>query len=171
MAVDMFLKLGDIDGESRDDAHRDWIDVLAWSWGASIDAGSAAAGRRGGGASRPMVQDMSLTKWIDSASADELVALLSAERIASAELEVRRAGASAGKGTGTYLRISLTDVLVTSVSTGGSGGEDRLTENISLNFGGVTFSYTEQDDTGADRPVDTVTYDVARDAVTDETVG
>ena len=32
-AVDMFLKIGDIKGESTDDKHKGEIDVLAWSWG------------------------------------------------------------------------------------------------------------------------------------------
>jgi hypothetical protein len=40
------------------------------------------------------------------------------------------------------------EVLVTSISTGGSGGEDRLTENVTLNFGKVTFAYTPQDSKG-----------------------
>ena len=35
MAVDMFLKIGDIKGESADDKHAGEIDVLAWSWGMS----------------------------------------------------------------------------------------------------------------------------------------
>jgi type VI secretion system secreted protein Hcp len=39
-------------------------------------------------------------------------------------------------------------VLISSLSTGGSGGEDRLTENVTLNFGKFTFTYTPQDPTG-----------------------
>ena len=35
MAVDMFIKIGDIKGESRDKTHKEEIDVLAWSWGMS----------------------------------------------------------------------------------------------------------------------------------------
>ena len=31
--VNMFLKIDDVKGESRDDKHKDEIDVLAWSWG------------------------------------------------------------------------------------------------------------------------------------------
>jgi type VI secretion system secreted protein Hcp len=40
--------------------------------------------------------------------------------------------------------IKMTDVLITSISTGGSGGEDRLTENVSLNFAKVEVVYTPQ---------------------------
>jgi type VI secretion system secreted protein Hcp len=33
MAVDMFIKIGALGGESKDKAHKGEIDVLAWSWG------------------------------------------------------------------------------------------------------------------------------------------
>ena len=33
MAVDYFLKIDGIDGESQDDKHKDWIEVLSFSWG------------------------------------------------------------------------------------------------------------------------------------------
>ena len=36
------------------------------------------------------------------------------------------------------------DVIVTSVSTGGSGGEDRLTENVTLNFATFKIEYQPQ---------------------------
>ena len=47
-----------------------------------------------------------------------------------------------------YLVIKMTEVMVTAVSTGGSGGEDRLTENVTLNFAKVEVTYTPQDKTG-----------------------
>ena len=43
----------------------------------------------------------------------------------------------------------MTKVMITSVSTGGSGGEDKLTENVSLNFArGEAVDYIEQNETG-----------------------
>lgn len=49
---------------------------------------------------------------------------------------------------GPVVTYRLEQILVTSLSTGGSNGEDQLTENLSLNFakfeysvGGATFSY------------------------------
>jgi type VI secretion system secreted protein Hcp len=50
--------------------------------------------------------------------------------------------------------------IVTSVSTGGSGGEDRLTENVSLNFGKVKVEYFLQDDKGAVKSGGEYTYDM-----------
>ncbi|HYZ71955.1 MAG TPA: type VI secretion system tube protein Hcp, partial [Chthoniobacterales bacterium] len=66
MAVDMFLKINGVDGESKDKAHSKQIDVLAWSWGLS-NTGSAHVGG-GAGSGKVNVQDISITKWVDSAS-------------------------------------------------------------------------------------------------------
>ena len=67
MAVDMFLKLNGVDGESQDKAHGKEIDILAWSWGMS-NSGSAHVGG-GAGSGKVSVQDLSVTKYIDSSSA------------------------------------------------------------------------------------------------------
>src|SRR3546814_7135183 len=64
-----------------------------------------------------------------------------------ATLVVRKAG---GANPLKYLMIKMTKVMVTAVSTGGSGGEDRLTENITLNFAQVHLKYTAQKDDGSE---------------------
>jgi type VI secretion system secreted protein Hcp len=53
------------------------------------------------------------------------------------------------------------EVIIGSVSTGGSGGEDRLTENVTLNFGKVTVDYKEQTKTGTGGAAPTMTWDIA----------
>jgi type VI secretion system secreted protein Hcp len=138
MAVDMFLKIKDIKGEAKDKTHKDTIDVLAWSWGAS-NSGSTHIGG-GGGSGKVNVQDLSLTKYIDKSSPELFYHCCSGKHIGEALLTVRKAGDTPLE----YLKITLTDVMVTSVSTGGSGGEDRLTENVTLNFAAVKVHYTEQ---------------------------
>ena len=55
----------------------------------------------------------------------------------------------------------MNDVLVSSVSTGGSGGEDRLTENISLNFRKVKYSYKMQKPDGSGDTAKEFTWDIA----------
>jgi type VI secretion system secreted protein Hcp len=61
-----------------------------------------------------------------------------------------------------YVTIELSEgVLVTSVSTGGSGGDERLTENITLHFGKFKYSFQPQDDTGkASGGTKDFTYDI-----------
>lgn len=143
MAVDMFFKIGDIKGESADDKHKDEIDVLAWSWGMS-NTGTTHTGT-GGGAGKVNVQDISFTKHIDASSNALLQACCTGKHYPEATLTVRKAG---GKPL-EYVVLKLEEVLVTSVSTGGSGGEDRLTENVTLNFAKFMYKYQPQDKTGA----------------------
>jgi|SRR3954465_7973216 len=146
MAVDMFIKLKDIEGESRDSKHGKEIDVLAWSWGMS-NSGNAHLGG-GLGAGKVNVQDLSLTKYVDKSSAVLMGACATGKHIPEALLTVRKAGEKPLE----YLKIALTDVLITSLSTGGSGGEDRLTENVTLNFAKYEIEYNEQDQKGAVAP-------------------
>ena len=54
----------------------------------------------------------------------------------------------------------MTDVLITSFSTGGSGGEDRLTENVTLNFAKVQVTYKEQAAKGGAGKAPTVAWDI-----------
>src|SRR4051812_15713662 len=148
MAVDMFIKIGDLKGESRDKVHKEQIDVLAWSWGMS-NSGSAHMGG-GAGAGKANVQDVSFTKYIDKASPPLMLACCNGKHFSEATLYVRKAGEKPLE----YLTLTLTEVMVTAVSTGGSGGEDRLTENVTLNFAKVKVNYVEQKPDGGagDKP-------------------
>lgn len=143
MAVDMFIKIGDIKGESADSVHKDEIDVLAWSWGMS-QSGSMHTGG-GGGSGKVNIQDLSLTKYVDKASPNLMQFCSSGKHYPEAKLTVRKAGDKPVE----YLIITMTDVLVSSVSTGGSGGEDRLTENVTLNFAKVKVDYQAQKSDGS----------------------
>jgi type VI secretion system secreted protein Hcp len=156
MAVDMFLKLGDIKGEAKGDGHKEEIDVLAWSWGMS-NSGTAHMGG-GAGAGKVNVQDLSFTKYIDKASPDLMLRCCNGGHIPEATLVVQKSG---GDKPLDYLKVTLTDLMVTSVSTGGSGGEDRLTENVTLNFAKVKVQYTEQTEKGTAGAKPAMTWDIA----------
>src|SRR5215475_1459898 len=156
MAVDMFIKVGDLKGESKDAKHKGEIDVLAWSWGVS-NSGSAHVGG-GAGAGKANVQDLSFTKYLDLSSPDLLLACCNGKHFPEATLTVRKAGENPLE----YLKIKLTEVLVTSVSTGGSGGEDRLTENVTLNFAKVNVDYIEQTATGGEGAKPKMGWDISK---------
>lgn len=145
MSVDMFLKCDSLKGESQDHAHTGEIDVLAWSWGASNSGTTHMGG--GGGAGKVNVQDVSVTKYVDNSSTDLLLHCCNGKHIPEMILTVRKAGEKPLE----YVIITMKDCLISSISTGGSGGEDRLTENVGINFATVEVQYTEQkkDGTGA----------------------
>lgn len=155
MAVDIFMLIKGVKGESVDKVHKGQIDVLAWSWGVS-NSGTFHVGG-GGGAGKANVQDLSFTKYVDTASADLQLACMNGKHFPEAKLIVRKAGEKPLE----YILVTLTNVLVTSVSTGGSGGEDRLTENVTLNFGKVQFEYKVQDDKGTGKDGGQYTWDIA----------
>ena len=131
MAMDMFIKIDDVKGESKDAKHKESIDVLAWSWGMS-NSGSAHVGG-GAGAGKVNVQDLSLTKYIDFSSTALALACFNGKHYDKAVLTIRKAGEKPLE----YVKITMEEVMVSAVSTGGSGGEDRLTENVTLNFAKV----------------------------------
>lgn len=143
MAIDAFIKLGDIKGESSVKGHADEIDVLAWSWGLS-QSGTTHMGK-GGGAGKVNVQDLSFTHYVDAASANLIRSCCVGKHFPEAKIILRKAG----ENPLDYLTITLKEVIITSVSTGGSKGEERLTENVTLNFAEFTYSYQPQDGKGA----------------------
>lgn len=143
MAVDMFLELEGIKGESQDSKHKDTIDVLAFSWGAS-QSGTTHMGS-GSGSGKVQVQDLSVTKYVDKASPPLLFNCCNGKHIPKGKLIVRKAGEHPVE----YIVIEVENIIVTHISTGGSGGEDRLTENIALNFRKFEFKYTIQNKDGS----------------------
>jgi len=149
MAVDMFMRVGDVKGESLDKSHKDEIDVLAWSWGLSQSGTMHSGG--GGGAGKASIQDLSFTKYIDKASPNLMYACCSGKHYKDAVMTVRKAGENPIE----YVKFTMQKVIVTSMSTGGSGGEDRLTENCTLNFATVKVEYSPQKPDGsADAAID-----------------
>ncbi len=158
MAIDMFLKIegnGDPKGEAQDKSHKDEIDILAWSWGMSQSGTTHMGG--GGGSGKVSVQDLSVTKYVDASTPSLLLACADGGHFDKALLTVRKAG----KTPLEYIKIEMKDIIVTSVSTGGSGGEDRLTENVSLNFSQVKVTYTPQGKDGKGGSSDDFGWDIA----------
>ena len=150
MAVDMFLKLGDIAGDSSDAVaappskkpHKGEMDVLAWSWGMSQSASTHYGS--GGGTGKVNVQDLSITKRIDKASPNLVKFCCQGKHFPEATLTVRKAGENPIE----YYVIKMKDIIISSVQTGGSGGGDQLTEQLSLNFAEFEVIFTEQDQKG-----------------------
>jgi type VI secretion system secreted protein Hcp len=147
-AVDYFLKIDSIDGESSDDKHKGEIDVQSWSWG-ETNAGTHAGGG-GGGAGKVNMQDFHFVMAINKATTKLMLACSTGQHLPKAVLTCRKAGGSQQE----YLKITMSDVLVSSYSTGGSKGQVVPTENIALNFAKIEFEYKPQKPDGSlDAPV------------------
>jgi type VI secretion system secreted protein Hcp len=155
MAVDVFLKIDGIKGEAQDDKHKDEIDVLAWSWGISQSGTSHMGG--GGGAGKVSVQDLSVTKFMDKATPNLMMYCCNGKHIPQVMLTVRKAGEEPLE----YMKITMEDCLISNVSTGGSGSEDRLTENLALNFAKFKVEYTPQKADGSGDAVIQMGFNIA----------
>ncbi len=138
-----YMKLGDIKGEAQDLGHEEEIDVLSWCWGMSQEA-SAIGG--GGGAGKVNVQDLSFTKYIDKATPKLFESCVKGTRHETATLTLTRTSAGTdGSEPVEYFVITMSDCVVTSVSTCDNGNGDRPTEEVTLNFSQVEVIYTSQD--------------------------
>jgi type VI secretion system secreted protein Hcp len=139
MSGDMFLKLGDIKGESKVDGHIGEIELMSWSWGAT-QSGSTR-GISGLTAGKVNVQDLTFTKLLDTASPNHIGAVCAGTSYPTATLICEKSAGN-GKKAVQYLKISMKDVLISSMALGGSGGSDTHTETVTLNFGSVQTAYT-----------------------------
>jgi type VI secretion system secreted protein Hcp len=138
MAVDIFLKLDGIKGESQDSKHKEEIDVMSYSFGASQSGTMAYGG--GGGAGKVQFQDLSFTHRVDKASPVLFLHCANGGHIKEATLTNRKAG----KEQQEYLVIKLYDVLVSSVQQSDSAGGDLPVDNVTLNFAKIEMEYKEQ---------------------------
>ncbi len=158
MTVDMFLELDKINGETNDKVYgpKKAIDILAWSWGMSQSGTFHVGG--GGGAGKASFQDLSLTKYVDNSTPTLMQKLATGDHVATGVLTIRKAG----KVPLEYIKLKLTKIMVTSLSTGGSGGEDRLTENLTLNFAEFEVIYTPQKPDGSGGTAVPFKFDIAK---------
>ena len=139
-AFNIYLLLDNIKGEVTDVEFRDQINVLSWSEGGS---NLSTIGSSGGGAGKVNFEALTIVKRIDSSSTELRLRMAQGVDIQSAVLSVVRNSGPNSKSN-TFFKIEMTDVLVTSVSAGGSAGSDELTETITLVFGTIKWTYTPQ---------------------------
>ena len=135
MAVDYFLKIDGIQGESQDKTHKNEIEIESFSWGAA-QTGTASHGG-GMGAGRVSVQDFNFMMQVNKASPKLFLACAQGEHIKNAVLTCRKAG----KEQQEFLKVSFTDLMVSSYQTG--GGEAPM-DAIALNFSKMEMEYKEQ---------------------------
>jgi len=145
MAANYFLKFEPdtgVQGESTQKDHKDEIEVLSFSWGVSQAGGFSFSG--GGGNSKANVQDLSVSFRQCKASPKLMEYCATGKHLDKATLTCLKAGGDAQQK---YLEIILTDVVISSYQTGGSGDEMPI-ESMGLNFAKVEEKYYSQDDTG-----------------------
>jgi len=142
-AVDYFLKLDGVPGESMDAKHKDEIHITSCSFGATQHGTMAFGG--GGGAGKVQMQDFHFTKNVDKASPLLMQKCATGEHIKNAVLTLRKAG----KDQQDYCKVTFEDVLVSSYQLSGDANANSLpVDSISLNFAVIKEEYKVQNADG-----------------------
>lgn len=145
MAFDAFLKIDGIDGESTDDQHKDWIELLNFDHG--VDQPTSGSVSSGGSRSSQRVNHASfkITKAIDKATPKILLSCCNGTHIPNITLEICRSGGDKMK----YYEVILEDVMIDSAKmVGNAKGADAAplpVEEVSFNYGKIKWTYTQTD--------------------------
>jgi type VI secretion system secreted protein Hcp len=139
---DAFLKIEGVPGESTDGAHKDWVEVLSYSHSISQPASSTASSSGGATSQRCQHGDFVVVKHLDKTSPKLYEYCSSGQHIKEVVLELCRAGGDKLK----YMEYKLEEVIISGVAPGGNGkdSEGFPTESITLNYGKIKWTYTQQ---------------------------
>src|ERR1043166_1287332 len=137
MAVDAFLKIDGIDGESADKAHEKWIEIDGFSWSANQPV-SSASGTGARTAERVTISDVSITKIIDSSSPHLMLSCCNGKHFPNVKREICEASENKHR----YLLVEMEDVILASYTPSGFKGGDKVGESVGLNFGKIKWEYT-----------------------------
>lgn len=142
MAVDMFLKITDVKGESKDSKHKDECEIESFSWGATQQGASSHG--TGAGAGKVSMNDFHFVMRNNSASPTLFLFCANGKHLKEAKLTCRKAG---GKQEN-FLVVTMFDVLISSYQTGGSQAGEVPMDQISLNYSKIEIDYLAQDEKG-----------------------
>lgn len=142
MAMSMFLQVDGVTGESADSNHTGWIDVSSFTWGAQQPGNMSTGG--GGGAGKVAFSDLHITTKIDKATTTLLKFCANGKHVASVVLSICKSGGEQIE----YSKITLTDVLITSVDYTGSSDGDLIGISYSFQASKVQQQYWVQTSSG-----------------------
>lgn len=171
-AVDYFLKVDGIDGESASDKHKNEIDIESWAFGVTQSGTMAYGG--GGGAGKANFMDFVVTAHVGKHTPKLMAACAGGEHIKEAKMTCQKAG----KEQQEYFTIKLNDCIISSYQAGGvearqgstptlgspraggqagatpglvGGGDTEVvpTDSFSFNYAKVEIEYKEQKPDGS----------------------
>ncbi|HEX3435871.1 MAG TPA: type VI secretion system tube protein Hcp [Pseudacidobacterium sp.] len=150
MAVDYFLDLDGIQGESQDEKFKDKIQLLSWSWGASNV--SSVAGTGGSGAGKVDLSDFSTMTFFDKSTPKLFKSIVKGAHIAKGTLSAVKSGAD-GKP---YLKVNFTEIFVTGLQM--SASSEVPSVSLSFTYNEIGVDYSLQDEKGTLKSTGEVKY-------------
>lgn len=152
MAVDYFLNLDGIQGESQDDQHKNEIQIMSWSWGAAQT--SSVSGTGGSGAGKADLSDFSIMTYFDKATPKFFKSIVAGTHIAKGTMSAIKSGAN-GKP---YLKVDFKELFVSSMQI--SGSSEVPTVSLSFTYNEIKIDYSTQDEKGNLASTGPITYNL-----------
>ncbi|WP_434779539.1 Hcp family type VI secretion system effector [Neisseria sp. Ec49-e6-T10] len=153
MATDMFLKVEGANGESKDSNHKDWTDIISFSWGA-IQPGNATSGG-GGGIGKVNFNDLQVLAKVDKSTPAILKFCATGQHVGKVEVSICKAGGSQIE----YAKITLEEVLVTAVVANGEA-DGGVAVQYSFQAAKVQQQYWEQTAQGGKGAESSMKYNI-----------
>lgn len=141
MAVEIFLTLAGITGESQKKNAEGWIEIFSFSNGASNP--SSVAFGTGSGAGKVDLSSISIQKQLDIASPYMFANCCAGTHVATGNMVVRESTGNTAGGE-VYFQYDMTEVFIDSISWGGAAGGGKPSESVSLSFKSLMVTYTPQ---------------------------
>lgn len=141
MAIDVYLQIDEIRGESLDERHRDWIECTSAVWSVVQPKSATASSAGGHTAERCEHGDVVISKLADLSSPVLLQTCSSGKTLARAKIEFLRADSNGDRIK--YFEIEMENVLIGAVVPSIRAG-NILTEHMSLKYSKVKWKYTQQ---------------------------
>ena len=157
MAMDLFLEIKGVEGESLKQNHEGHIEIHGFSMGIT-QSGSFHELGAGGGAGKAEIQDLTVSKSVDKSSPLLFKMSATGEHIDEVIITAQKAGGEAIE----YYKIIMTHVIVSALHNSGSTHDDRVDETVTFNCAKMEFKYKEQLAGGGEGPVVAASYDMQR---------
>ena len=152
MAVDYYLKLDGIEGESADASFKNQIQIMSWSWGASQV--SSVSGTGGSGAGKADLSDFNIMTNFDKATPKFFKSIVTGQHIKTGTMSAVKSGAE-GKP---YLKVDFKELFVTSLQI--SASSEIPTISVSFTYNDIKIDYSTQNEQGNLTSTGPVTYNL-----------
>jgi len=138
MALQMFMKLDGVPGDSANYEYKGWCDVLSWNWDMTSNRKSA----QGNGADKTALNEISIVKPLGIDSPVTRLLFAQGKRIPSVEFSVTPIMGKRETQT-KYVYFKLEDVVIKSIVSSGSTEDKFFREHLTLCFDRIQFEFSQ----------------------------
>lgn len=156
---DFYIKIKGIPGESKDAKHAGWIDVLSWTYGVSQSSSMHSGG--GGGVGKANFDALAFKHYVDKATPNLMQYCASGKHVGTVELSCCKAW----DGSQEYMRIILSDCIITRAGPSGSLEDARVKESVNISYAQIKVKVKEQNANGSMGAAITGTWDVKKNTL------